>query len=196
MRAAGWNTKRLRSMPVRACRETLEVSGSFQSHRGRVDAMIERLRAAENRDVGAARRRSCQASPSKARLARIVHRRKGGKCGRCDRFPQMIPGFEQAGDLRPDRRSVRTIVFDGCQSNWPATRHFSVDVLKVEESHMPEVDENLRNLWHRGSGVEAPQHIRANMSVKRSLADENETSVMDAQLQNAIALPNAWSKMS
>jgi trigger factor len=113
---------------------------------------------------------------------------------------QMIPGFE---DKLVGAAAGSTLEFElSFPTDYPNQKlagnaaRFVVDVLKVEESHMPEVDEEFAKSYGiEEGGVEAfRSDIRANMEreMKRALQTRTKTSVMDALFaKNAIALPNA-----
>ncbi|BBA34546.1 trigger factor [Methylocaldum marinum] len=113
---------------------------------------------------------------------------------------QMIPGFEEklvgstAGSVLEFELSFPT--------DYPNEKlagnmaRFAVEPLKVEESLLPEVNEEFAKSYGiEEGGVEAFRtDIRANMEreMKRALQTKSKTSVMDTLFaKNTIALPNA-----
>jgi trigger factor len=113
---------------------------------------------------------------------------------------QMIPGFE---DKLVGATAGSQLEFElSFPADYPNQKlagnaaQFAVEVLKVEESHLPEVNEEFAKSYGiEEGGVEAfRSDIRANMEreMKRALQTRTKTSVMDALFaKNTIALPNA-----
>jgi len=113
---------------------------------------------------------------------------------------QMIPGFE---DKLVGATAGSTLEFElSFPADYPNEKlagnlaQFAVEVLKVEESKLPEVDaEFAKSYGIEEGGVEAfRSDIRANMEreMKRALQTRTKASVMDALFgKNTIALPNA-----
>ncbi|HYE35728.1 trigger factor [Methylocaldum sp.] len=113
---------------------------------------------------------------------------------------QMIPGFE---DKLAGATAGSTLDFElSFPADYPNQKlagnaaQFAVEMLKVEEGVLPEVDaEFAKSYGIEDGGVEAFRNdIRANMEreMKRALQTRTKTSVMDALFtKNTIALPNA-----
>jgi trigger factor len=129
--------------------------------------------------------------------------------GKVDGFPlvlgakQMIPGFE---DKLVGAETGGKLDFElEFPADYPAeklagkTARFSVDVTKVEESVLPEVDAEFVKLFGVESGeVEAFRaDIKTNMEreMRRALQTRTKTSVMDAlHKSNTFTLPQALIK--
>jgi len=113
---------------------------------------------------------------------------------------QMIPGFE---DRLVGAAAGSSLEFElSFPEDYPNQKlagnlaRFAVEVSKIEESLLPEVDAEFAKAYGiEEGGVEAfRSDIRQNMEreMKRALQTKTKTSVMDALFgKNAIALPNA-----
>jgi trigger factor len=185
--------------------ETLEVK-RFVSEvtEADVDAMIERLRAQRKiwQDVD-------RAAATGDRVTISFEGKIGEESftdGKVENVAvvigsnQMIPGFE---DKLAGATAGSKLEFElSFPADYPNQKlagnaaQFAVDVLKAEESHLPEVNEEFAKSYGiEEGGVEAfRSDIRANMEreMKRALQTRTKTSVMDALFaKNTIALPNA-----
>jgi trigger factor len=185
--------------------ETLEVK-RFVSEVSEpdIDAMIERLRE---------QRKTWQDVERAAAMGDRVTISFEGKVGeesftdgKIENLPvvlgtnQMIPGFE---DKLVGAMAGSSLEFElSFPTDYPSEKlagnlaQFAVEVLKVEESKLPEVDaEFAKSYGIEEGGVDAfRSDIRANMEreMKRALQTKSKSSVMDALFtRNTIALPNA-----
>lgn len=128
--------------------------------------------------------------------------------GKTEDFPvilgsnQMIPGFE---DRLTGRAAGDHFDFDiEFPAEYPGeklagkTGHFVIDVAKVEEPELPEMDEKFCQLFGVEGGVdELKTEIRSNMEreMRRALSARTKTSVMDALYEkNVIQLPTVLVK--
>ena len=125
--------------------------------------------------------------------------------GRTEDFPvvlgagQMIPGFE---DKLIGLEAGATLEFDiDFPAEYPGeklagkTAHFSIEVIKVEEAVVPELDADFIKSFgvENGELTGFQADIRANMEreMKRALKSRTKSSVMDQLFdRNSIQLPN------
>ncbi len=129
--------------------------------------------------------------------------------GRVESFPvvlgskQMIPGFEEK--LIGTEAGAKLDFELEFPADYPGekmagkTGHFSIDVLKIEESVLPELDAEFIKSFgvEDGSLTAFRDDIRGNMEreMRRALQARTKRSVMDALFSaNAITLPNVLIK--
>lgn len=126
--------------------------------------------------------------------------------GKNENFPlvlgsqTMIPGFE---DRLIGTEAGARLEFEMAFPSWypnpkfaEKTGQFSVEVLKVQESMLPEIDDEfVKGFGVEEGGVDAFRvDVRANMqrTMEQALRTRNKTSVMDAlYARNMLALPTA-----
>lgn len=183
--------------------ETLEVK-RFTSSVGDADiqGMIQRLREQRKSWKSVDR-----ASAKEDRVVIAFEGTQGEECftnGRVEDFPvvlgsgQMIPGFE---DKLTGLQAGTKLEFDiDFPAEYPGeklagkTGHFAVEVIKVEEAVVPELDAEFIKSFGVESGELAgfQADIRANMEreMKRALKSRTKSSVMDQLFdRNSIQLP-------
>ncbi|SMF93760.1 trigger factor [Methylomagnum ishizawai] len=188
--------------------ETLEVR-RYLSEVGDedVDAMIQRLR--EQRKTWEAVERSSVEGDRMIIAFEGFDGEASFTNGKVEDFPvvlgegQMVPGFED--NLKGATPGAKLEFDQAFPEDYPAanlagkTVHFVVEVAKVEETRLPELDADFMSLF----GIEGGEfdafraEIRSNMEreMRRALHTKTKTSVMDAlYAANPIQLPGVLVK--